>query len=211
MATIVEEQLLNHPSTIIIAGPSKAGKSQFTMKLVKHIDQLCTVPPKQIIWYFSEFQSSYRELSNIPHLRFVQGPPKLAELRANANEPWLIILDDLMGTLKDKELSDIFTKGCHHWSLSVVFLVQNLFYGPRTSRINASYLILFKNPSDKLQVQSLARQIYPSQVRFFLDAFEEATKEPYSYLMIDLMQTCAEELRLRTNIFPGEITLVYTP
>jgi len=77
--------------------------------------------------------------------------------------------------------------------------------------VNAHYLALFKNPSDKLQVVALARQMYPKQSQFMIDAFQDATSEAYSYLFVDLSQDCPEELRLRTNIFPGELTMVYTP
>jgi len=48
-------------------------------------------------------------------------------------------------------LIKLFTRGCHHWNISVVQIVQNAFFeGLRTSRINTHYLVLFKNPADKL-------------------------------------------------------------
>ena len=90
--------------------------------------------------------------------------------------------------------------------------MQNLYFnGLRTARINANYLVLFKNPSDKLQVANLGRQLFPGQSKFFVAAFESATLEPFTYLLLDLTQTCPENLRLRSNIFPGEIQVVYVP
>jgi len=205
------EQLLSHPFSCVVSGPSKAGKTVFCTKLLQHIDSMSTTPPKEIIWYFSEYQPAYRQLLSFPRVRLVQGLPNLAELRKGASEPKLIVLDDLMSDVKDSEIGQLFSKGVHHWGVSVVFIVQNIFYGGRTARVNAHYLALFKSPSDKLQVSTLARQMYPKQTKFFLEAFEEATSQPYTYLFVDMTQECPEDLRLRTNIFPGELTVVYAP
>ena len=208
------EQLLKHPFSLVVSGPSKAGKTVFVTKLVQHVDAMSTCPPEEIIWYFSEYQTGYRSLAVIPRLRLVQGLPDLNELRQSSGSPKLIVLDDLMSDVKDKgkEMLGLFTKGVHHWNISCCFIVQNLFFGGlRTARVNAHYISLFKSPSDKLQVSTLARQMYPKKSHVLTEAFEDATAEAYNYLFVDLSQDCPEELRLRTNIFPGETTIVYTP
>ncbi len=207
------EQLLQQPFSMIVAGPSKAGKTIFTSKLLKHIDSLSTVPPLEIIWCYSEYQPNYHNLAcEIPHLRLVQGLPDIKELRKDTKTPRLMVLDDLMcDSANSKEIASLFTRGVHHWNISVVFIVQNIFFsGLRTARINAHYLVLFKTPSDKLQISTLARQLYPRRAAYFMDAFHDATSEAYSYLFVDLSQDCPEELRLRTNIFPAEMMMVYT-
>ena len=207
------EQLLQHPFSMMVCGPSKAGKTLFTSKLLKHIDSLSSDSPKEIMWCYAEYQPTYNSLiREIPYLRLVQGIPDIKTLRKDSSIPRLMVLDDLMGeSTKSTELSSLFTRGVHHWGISVVFIVQNLFFsGLRTARVNTHYLTLFKNPSDKLQVATLARQLYPKKSNHFLEAFQDATSEPFSYLFVDLTQSCPEELRLRTNVFPGEITMVYT-
>lgn len=205
------EQLFQHPFSCIVAGPSKAGKTVFVSKLIKHIDQISSVSPIEIIWAFSEYQPHYRELSCIPRVRLCQGIPSMIDLKKDISIPKLLVFDDLMNDFKtDETLIRLFTKGVHHWNISCVHIVQNLFYsGLRTARINAHYLVLFKNPSDKSQVSTLARQLYPRKGRQFIEAYEDATADPYTYLLIDLSQNCPEELRLRTNIFPGEVQIVY--
>ena len=198
---------------MIVAGPSKAGKTVFTSKFLKNIESLSTVNPTEIIWCYSEYQPHYQSLAQeIPNLHFVQGLPDIKELRKNSSKPKLLVLDDLMSeSSKSKDVTNLFTKGVHHWNISVVFIVQNIFFsGMRTARVNTHYLALFKNPSDKLQISILARQLYPKNTGLFMDAFQDATSEPYSYLFVDLSQNCPEQLRLRTNIFPHEITMVYT-
>ena len=41
--------------------------------------------------------------------------------------------------------------------------------------------------------------------------YREATQEPYSYLVVDNTNDCPKHLRIRSNIFPGEVTRVYVP
>ena len=44
--------------------------------------------------------------------------------------------------------------------------------------------------------------MFPSKWKKFLGALEDATKEPYTYLNVDLKADTPEEFRLRGNIFP---------
>ena len=37
-----------------------------------------------------------------------------------------------------------------------------------------TYLVLFKNPRDKLQILTLAKQMYPGKTDFFLNQYKEA-------------------------------------
>ena len=122
----------------------------------------------------------------------------------------LLIIDDLMS--ESKNLVDIFTKGCHHWNMTIIFILQDIFFDKkRTNRINSQYIILMKSPGDKLTAMNLAKQMYPKNTNFFMDAYSKATEKPHGYLLIDLEQTTPECLRLRSNILPNETTIVYTP
>jgi len=51
--------------------------------------------------------------------------------------------------------------------------------------------------------------MYPKQ--FAVEAYKDATREPYSYLLVDLRPEQHEDLRLRTNVFPGETHYIYVP
>ena len=64
--------------------------------------------------------------------------------------------------------------------------------------------MLFKNPRDKLQILTLAKQIYPGQTELFLHQYEEAVKRPFGYLLIDLKTTTQDNCRLRTNVLSSE-------
>ena len=72
-------------------------------------------------------------------------------------------------------------------------------------------MFLFKNPRDASQFTNLARQMCPNRSAFAVEAYKDAKREPYSYLLVDLRPEQDEDLRLRTNIFPGESQYVYVP
>jgi hypothetical protein len=115
----------------------------------------------------------------------------------------LIVIDDLMSeATKDTSICDLFTKGSHHRNLSVICLVQNLYYHGkenRTLNLNSHYIVLFKNPRDQQQVMILARQMYPGNTNYFMDKYKEATQKPYGYLVIDLKAGTKDEHRLQAK------------
>ncbi len=195
---------------MLCSGPSQAGKTVFAMKLMNHLDAMITEKMDKVYWCYSEWQPMYRKLPVGVVLH--EGVPNLDELKTDPGRK-LIVLDDMMDVVsKSPALTTLFIKGSHHWSLSIVFLVQNLYYSNlRNARINSGYMVLFKNPADKLTVSNLAKQLYPRQGNYFLQAFNDATSKPYGYLLIDMTQTTDDKYRLRTSIFPDETGIVYLP
>lgn len=202
-----------HPFTCIVAAPTKAGKTTFVSRLVRQAPRMVEPPPRRILWCYSEWQSAYDKL---PQVHFVHGLPDLTTLRqqctTSQSSPTLVILDDLMNEItKEPGVVELFTRDCHHWSCSVIHITQDIFFDRRrTSRINSQYMVLMKNPADKLTPLNLAKQMYPGQVPGFMEAFNHATRDAHGYLLIDLDQNTPEQFRLRTSIFPDdEATAVY--
>ena len=74
----------------------------------------------------------------------------------------------------------------------------------RTLSLNAAYLVLFKNPRDKLQMVTLGEQIYPGKTKQFVQKYEAAVQRSYGYLFVDLKPNTKDECRLRTNVLPNE-------
>lgn len=197
-----------HPFAAIIAGPSGCGKTQFVLKFLKNIDKLSDTKFVEVVWYYAEWQKWYSEY---PWIRFEEGLP---QSDFSDQRPRLVIIDDLMRESNEKVV-DLFTKGCHHKNISVFFITQNLFHqgkGQRDISLNAHYIVYFKNPRDRAQVQHLARQLYPENPKFLQDAYNDATSVPHGYLLIDLKQNTDDNYRYRTNIFPNEgYQHVYVP
>ena len=199
---------LRHPFTALVAGPTGSGKTRFVFILIENARTLIDPPPHKIVYCYGEYQ---RLFDNYPRVMFRHGLPELEDF--DGSEPVLLVIDDLMNET-DESVANLFTKGSHHRNVSVVFLVQNLFHKNkhvRTISLNTHYMVLFKNPRDASQFTNLARQMYPNRSAFAVEAYKDATREPYSYLLVDLRPEQDEDLRLRTNIFPGESQYVYVP
>ena len=204
--------LFQHPFTAIVAGPTKAGKTVWVNNLVQNVNILIDPPPQEIYWCYGEWQPMYHELMQCG-VNMIEGLPDISSLKSNISIAKLLIMDDLMQDCKsDQHLVKLFTRGSHHWNMSVLHIVQNLFYkGLRTSRVNAQYLILMKNPSDQLQASTLAKQLYPGKTKYFMESYEDACQNSFGYLFVYLSQNVPENLRLKTNVFPGQNCIIYIP
>ena len=192
---------LKHPFTCVVAGPSSSGKTQFVFRLIRHADRLVDPPPEKIVYCYGEFQPSFLEFSQV---EFHEGLPDVSSFDGRSRV--LLIIDDLMNEA-DQNVCNLFTKLSHHRNVSVVFVTQNLFHRNRhvrTMNLNTHYVVLFKNPRDAGQVAIMARQMYPRKSNFVVEAFRDATREPYGYLMIDLKPETDDRYRFRTNIFPDD-------
>ena len=97
----------------------------------------------------------------------------------------------------------------------MVLLTQNIFHQSTYCRdisLNAKYLVVLKNVRDKNQFTFLARQVYPEDSASLFESFQNATKLPHGYFILDFAQDTDDRLRFRTNVFPDEgPPAVYAP
>lgn len=199
---------LQHPFTMVAAGPTGSGKSWFVRDVLRFKQEMFSIVPDKIVWFYGIYQPLYDE---IPDVTFIEGLPSNYQDLLGVNS--LFVIDDLMSECaNDKKLTHLFTRGSHHMNLSVIFITQNFFHKGREMReitLNSHYLLLCKNRRDLSQVTHLGKQLFPRNVKFFQEVYEDATKQPFSYLFIDLRSDTLEEMRLRTRILPNQTQYVY--
>ena len=200
-----------HPFTSMTAGMTESGKTAWVRSLLQQASETICPPLERIVWCYSQWQPAYTEmLVAMPHIEFVKGIPTALEQDSyfDVNKHNLIAFDDhMIDASKDKRIVNPFIRGSRHRNLSVIYIVQNLFHrgkGSRSISLNSHYLVLFKNPRDKLHILTLAKQMYPGQTDFVLYQYEEAVKRPFGYLLIDLKNTTQDNCRLRTNVLPTD-------
>ncbi len=202
-----------HPSTFLVSGPTGCGKTRFVARVI--LENMIQPQPNKIIWIYSEWQALYDQIrEQRPEIEFVQGLTEGIYNSLNSQYRNLIILDDQMGSAgNSKLLAKLFTQVSHHRNLPVIYIVQNFFDQTkehRTISLNTQYVILFKNPRDKGQLSVLSRAMYGAKSgNFLVDVFNDATRGPYGYLVLDFRPESEDETRLRTKIFPGEQTDIY--
>lgn len=199
-------------SSFVVSGSTKSGKSTWIRRLLK--GGVFTSPkPSRIVYCYGVYDPSYAKLPHGTELH--EGiPTKVDVIKWTENEAHLLlVLDDLMSSvIKNDEMEQLFTRGCHHWRMSCIFVTQNLFAQGKSSRtiaLNTAYLVLFKNIRDTSQIACLGKQMYPNSVKAFMDAYKDAVSSMYGYFVIDATPSGLEDRRLRTRIFPGEHPIVY--
>lgn len=186
-----------HPFTCMVAGPTSSGKTVLVESLLmNHKFTIGNISEKpKIIWCHGQMQERYNNNTLIEYHEGLTESPQSYDI---------IVIDDLMNELgSDNRLLNLFTKGSHHMNISIIFIVQNVFHQGKNMRgisLNCQYMVIMKNPRDKSQIHCLARQLYPTKVKKFIKVFEDATKQPYSYLKVDLTPKTPDHLRLQTDI-----------
>lgn len=192
------------PFTALIAGPSQSGKSFFAFNLIKYRKELIRGDIGSVLYCLPEGQKIKVPdfIESDQKVVFHEGLPDFEEF--NSGDPILIIIDDMMSDTNSKILN-LFTRHSHHRNLSIMFIVQNIFFGGsklfRTISLNCQYICVLKNPRDYKQIEVLGGQV-SSDSKFVKEAYEDATQKPHTYLLFDVSQSCPNELRVRANIFP---------
>ena len=148
-------------------------------------------------------------------VRCVKGLPTSFDVYINAAKRQLFIVDDLMQSAGESSaLTDLFCNKLQHVGLSVMLLLQNLFYRGR-ERVTlvrcAQYLVIFKNPMDKSIPLHLAQKLMPLRKAAFMDMFERATEKPHGYLFCDGKQDTPDYARFRTDLFDNGVQKVFVP
>ena len=160
-----------HPFPAFVAGPTCCGKSQYLKRLPESGEDMIEGAPENIIWCYGIYQPAYDEMQkDKSNIAFVEGVPCDLESMINPSERNLVVIDDLIQDLSnDPRITSLFTKGCHHRNLSVIFILQNIFHQGKELRdvsLNCHYLVLFKSPCDSSQIKHLAKQMFPCHVKY---------------------------------------------
>lgn len=200
---------------IQVVGPSGSGKTLFVCKLLSS-KGIFVKPIKTIHWLIGsddgESGMTDCKMKMLKNVKFYKGfVDKWKDLAKPGD---CLVIDDLFDEAnREKNFINVFTKIARHRKIVVIFITQNLFHqggNHRTRNLNVHYLILFRNPRDQTVIDYLARQMYPNNRLFLIQAFQDATdNKPHSYLFFDFTQQCPDELRIRGDIFRHGGAIIY--
>lgn len=196
---------LKTPFSMIVASPSKSGKSTLVCKLLARAKTYFDVSPSRVVYFYNMWSPTFEEWSDkVENLEFKRGMCTREWIEENcSSEPNVtVILDDQAMNIT-KDISEIFAVASHQYRINFIFLAQNLFTKNkffRDASINATYIIVGKNPRDQSSIRYLAQQMLPSRSKEIMEAYLSATTRPYTHLLLDFGQNTPEHLRLRSNI-----------
>ena len=110
-------------SPIIISGPTGSGKTYWTHELLKN--EMFTEHISSILYCYGVYQNYFNEMK-IANLEFHEGLPSCEKVETlNDGKFHIIVLDDLMEQIvKSVEIQNLFTKYCHYYNITAIFLSQ---------------------------------------------------------------------------------------
>ena len=214
-----------HPFTLIISGATSSGKTEWLLRLIRNRDLMIeqnqnssesnSLPSQiHVLYCYGELNPKILALKTASNVELHHGSPSEEIIRSSTSThaPLLLILDDLYLDVGDQLLNVLFTRGSHNWGVSIILVTQSLFgRNLRTARTNSHYLVLMRNPSGQLEVRNVGSQLFPGRLSYFMDAYRQAIRDPYSYLLVNMAPNTKEEFRLSSHIFPGERMELYLP
>ena len=119
-----------------------------------------------------------------------------------------IIFDDLMKELSKCEIVlDIFTKYSSHWSVTVIFTTQNVFYKGKNASQNVTLyrnthvLVLFDNFLDASTLRNICSRISANVNSKELHRMLRTVIETYGYVVIRGDNKTPPALRFTSNYF----------
>lgn len=114
----------------------------------------------------------------MPDVTFVEGIP--TSFSECVKDRKFFIINDLVQEIDgNRDVVNLFTRGSHHYNLSVIFITQNICHKGKEMRemsLNAHYLFWFKARRD---ISHLGSQLYPNKLKFFQEVYLDATKKPF--------------------------------
>ena len=198
---------LRCPFNLICAGPTNSGKTTFVANLCRHRNDIFDTPSEKVYWFFKADQPAYerlkRESKDYVFIRELPTEQWLEQHRDEMGANPTVVFDD-MGNEVGEDVRNMFQIRSHHMNINFVLICHNLFAKNKVNRdlsLNAGYIVLMKNPRDRTTISNFGRQFAPGRSGDITSIYDEATREPHSYLFVDLRQETSDDHRLRSNLF----------
>ena len=205
MSHTIFDARIEHPFLMLVCGATQSGKTHFVLELLQQSHRLIDKPLGNVVWFYGQITEAIRKHQSQYNITFVEDIPSSFDDYIDDDKNNLFIFDDLMEQASNnKNITKLLTKESHHRNISVIFIMQDLYYNGserKTLLRNCQYLVLFANPMDMTAVYSIASRMVPKQVPSFLKIFEVVTSTPHGYLFIDGKQNSPNQARFRTDIF----------
>ena len=200
-------------SNIIVSGCSNSGKTSWVHRLIKHAKDLFITPPSKVIYVYKHWQPLYDDLQQ--HATGVEFTDKLPgekelETMLKGHTHSLLVADDMMQEINDdRQSSELFTRLSHHLGMSTVLLLQNAtLQGKCAGDIakNCHYNILMRSARDRNFIKTLG--ICLNDYKNLMFAYKDATKQPWSYLVVNTHPKSNPDNRYYSQIFPDDTPVI---
>ncbi len=214
MVVTVESLRFPRGSTHLLTGPSASGKTHRVSRILRLKNDLIEdgARIRNVVFCYATWQPEYDRLKRDNVVtRWLNKMPTNSEFKELVT-PYvqqggsIVVIDDFMSEI-NKDLDEIVRVTSRHHNTNTFILFQSLFPPHKLARqisLNVKFLHIHKNPRENAQIQYLARQLSPHSYKWIVEAFHEATKQPFSCFLVDLTQEREDGLRFRSNYLPEE-------
>ena len=186
-----------------LVGSSGSGKTMFSLNLIKNIHRLVDMAPSKIVIIFKEYQDIYDEFKKyFPAELIHEEEADIEYITKDNKERMLLICDDLYFSKKLDDIAEQFLIKGRHRNTSWLVLTQSIFNRPALVNIsrNCNHITLFKTVRLN-EPHIFFSQLRPRGSKILQQIFAKATDSSFSYLDIDLSQTCPDKYRYKANLF----------
>ena len=210
--------VLRTPYTMTIAGPTKCGKTSFVNNLIKNSDWLYESEPNKFYYFYNSIPPTEdHDAIHSMVTEFIEGVPSMEwmeEKYSQFGKNVTVIIDDQDLNL-NKDIAMLFNVGSSHFFANFIFITHNIFGEQKEAReisLNSDYYVLCKQIRDKTQIRRFFSQHHPVNPKAAMAVYNDATRHPFSYLLLDFHQKTQDDFRMLDNIFfeNNEHAHVYT-
>ena len=189
---------------LFVSGPSRCGKTFFISELLENIDTFAKDPPETVLYIYKIWQTKFDEMKSVVDGFIEDNENVVHQLKELAlGQRVFVIFDDLINSKSLVDIATLFTVDGRHMNMSMAFLTQRMFVNNEHFRQisqNCDYFCVFKNPRNSSEIRTLAQQLTPGSLSL-IEIYKEATKNPFSYLLINLTQECDPSVKYLSHIF----------
>ena len=109
------------------------------------------------------------------------------------------MIADIMRSEKFKAIVQELFIRCRKLNVSIVFITQSYFRTPEDARLNTTHYILMKIGSKRELKYIAEEKLGDLDYKDFLKIYNNCTKEPYSFMMIDTSPTATITFKKNFN------------
>ena len=191
------------------------GRLFFISKLLENIETFAKEPPETILYVYKVWQSKFDEMKSVVNGFIEDNENIIHQIKEISHgQRIFVIFDDLINSKSLVDIATLFTVDGRHMNMSMAFLTQRMFVNNEYFRQisqNSDYFCIFKNPRNSSEIRTLAQQLTPGSLDL-IEIYKEATKNPFSYLLINLTQECDPNVKYLSHVFDENHSLkVYQP
>ena len=195
---------------LFVSGPSRCGKTFFISELLENIETFAKDPPETILYIYKVWQTKFDEMKSVVDGFIEDNENVVHQIKELAlGQRIFVIFDDLINSKSLVDIATLFTVDGRHMNMSMAFLTQRMFVNNEHFRQisqNCDYFCIFKNPRNSSEIRTLAQQLTPGSLEL-IEIYKEATKNPFSYLLINLTQECDPNVKYLSHVFDENYSL----